>query len=120
MLENRAKGTYLPYGNMVTKILEETWYNFEEEREFKEGTTVIGTFILPSMHHYLKDENIIERTPLNKKKMNVISQKIPIEIESSDDSTMILITRDFPKILSGKIEVINGKINFIVHHFIPD
>lgn len=48
MIEIKEKGSHLPYINPVIEILEEIRYNFEDE-EFKEETSIIGTFVLPSM-----------------------------------------------------------------------
>lgn len=44
----QEKNSLLPYENLVTKNLEETWYDFGDE-EFMEKTIIIETFVLPSM-----------------------------------------------------------------------
>ena len=71
------------------------------------------------MKYELINGKIIENAPSNEKKRKSKNREIPIEIESLDDFPQILTTKYFLKIVSGKIDVINDKINFIVQHFIP-
>lgn len=119
MIEIMEKGPHHPYGNLVTKTLEEVGYNLEDE-EFKEETTIIGTFAIRSMQYEPKDGKIIEKAPSNENKIKSKTQEIPIEIESSNNSLQILTTKDLLKIISGKTNIINDKIHLIVLHFIPD
>lgn len=114
MLEIRTKYTPLPYGNLVTKILEKIRFNLDEKTNFNKKTTKIGKVILPSMHYELKNGKIIGKPITNKINRKHSSQNIPIEIIKSDDSSpQILTTRDLMKILCGKIDLLNEKTNFI-------
>lgn len=79
MIEINEKDTHLPFGNLVIEIMEETWYDFEDE-ELKEETTIIGTYVLPSMKYELPNGSFIEKAPSNEKKRKAKSQEIPIEI----------------------------------------
>lgn len=55
-MENKKEESCLPYGSLVTKVLEDTWYNFIDE-EFKGETTIIGFFftINGGWNHKWKD-----------------------------------------------------------------
>lgn len=64
---------------------------------------------------------VTKNTPSNEKKIKFKSQEIPIEIDNPDNSIPQLSTsKDMLKIISGKIDVVNCKIDFIVRQFIPD
>lgn len=45
MMENKKEGVCLPYGNLITKILEDTRCNFGDE-VFMDETTKIGKLVL--------------------------------------------------------------------------
>lgn len=70
MMENKKEEAFLPYGNLVTKILEETGYNFGDE-EFKGETTIIGNFVLPSMKFEIINGRITEK-PSSKSTKRII------------------------------------------------
>lgn len=83
MIEHMKGNTYLSYINLVTKILEETWYNFGDE-EFKEETTTIESIVLPSIKLQLINGKITEKAPssVNKRKLgqfpiNTHNQRFP-------------------------------------------
>lgn len=69
-MENKKEEAFLPYGNLVTKILEETGYNFGDE-EFKGETTIIGNFVLPSMKFEIINGRITEK-PSSKSTKRII------------------------------------------------
>lgn len=61
-MEHKKEWIYLPYGNLITKIQEDTWYNFGDE-EFKEKTTKIGKSILSSMKFDMVNGKITKKPP---------------------------------------------------------
>lgn len=88
MIESKEKGSHLPYRNLVIKILEETWFNFEYE-EFMEETTMIGISVLSSMQYELKYGKVTKMKLSNKKKREAKNQEVPIEMDNSDNSPYI-------------------------------
>lgn len=95
-------------------------YNFRDE-EFKGETTIIGKFVLPSMKFEIINRRITQNPSSNEKKRKSKSQEIPLEIDISNNIIPQLPTiKDILKIINGKIDVINDRIDFIVQHFILD
>lgn len=62
MLASKRKGIYIPYSNLVTKILEHTSFNFKRE-ESKEDVTKIGENALAMMMY----DTLNEKHPKERK-----------------------------------------------------
>lgn len=80
---NQKKGLCLPYANLITKILEYTRFNFEED-EFAEDVTKIGETVLATMRYEIIDGNLIEN-PSNEKKSKMDDQEAPFNVEDFDN-----------------------------------
>lgn len=70
---NRKEVVCLPYGNLITKIMEDTRYNFGDE-EFKEEKTKIGKSIPPSMKFKMVNVKITKNLSSNVKKKSELSR----------------------------------------------
>lgn len=60
MVGSKIKGTCLPYGNLITKILEHTDFNFRNKK-FLEDVTNIEEVYLEITRYGIIDGNVIEK-----------------------------------------------------------
>lgn len=67
MLGSKRKGIFLPYGNLVTNIMEYTRFNFGNE-VFGEDVTKIGQTTLAKIRYENIDGKLIEKHFKEKKK----------------------------------------------------
>lgn len=69
---------YLLYGNLITKILEHTRFNFGEEESVE--YVKIGEAFLTTMKCKIIDGKVIKKLS-NKNKRNVNDQEAPVDLE---------------------------------------
>lgn len=58
MIGSKKEGSCLPYGNLITKIMEHTGFNFWEEYYIKDATK-IGKLVLATMEYEIIDGKVI-------------------------------------------------------------
>lgn len=81
--ERKKEEECLPYGNMITKILAETWFNFGDEK-YKEYTTKTGNSVLPLMGFEIINGKFTKTHSSNEQKRKANSLETPIEIDNFD------------------------------------
>lgn len=114
---SKKKGVCLPYANLITKTLEHTRFNFEED-EFAEDVTKIGETVLATMRYEIIDGNLIENTS-NEKKSKMDDQEAPLDVEDFDsDIPQLPSYEDILKVIIMKLDTTNDEIDFITRHFI--
>lgn len=108
----------LPYGNLVTMILEHARYNFGEE-EYIEDVIKIGKSLLKwwdmrsSMEKWLK-------IPQIKEKGDGWTRNTYRSWEVWLHYYQLPLTKDPLEVIIKKLDVTNGKIDLITRHFIKD
>ena len=118
MIEIKKKGMWLPYGNLITQILEHAGFNFEKE-EFVEHVPKIGETVLISMKYEIINEKLTENTS-NENKTNANDQE-PLDLEDFDYIIPHLLSiEDLLKVNIKKIDITNDKIDYITRDFIKN
>lgn len=83
MMESKKEGVCLTYGNLLTKILEDTEYNFKDEK-YKEETTKIGNSVIPSIQFEIINGKVTENPSSGEKKIKINDKETPMEIYGFD------------------------------------
>lgn len=110
---------WLPYGNLITQILEHAGFNFEKE-EFVEHVPKIGETVLISMKYEIINEKLTENTS-NENKTNANDQEEPLDLEYFDyNMSQLPITGDLLKVIIQKNDTTNEKTDFITRQFVKD
>lgn len=119
MLGSKRKGIFLPYGNLVTNIMEYTRFNFGNE-VFGEDVTKIGQTTLAKIRYEIIDGKLIEKHFKEKKRRTKVPET-PVNLEVFDYHIHVI-----PSAEELRIEIIkkqkrkNDKINFLTFQFSQD
>lgn len=112
MLGSKRKGIFLPYGNLVTNIMEYTRFNFGNE-VFGEDVTKTGQTTLAKIRYKIIDGKLIEKH-FKEKNKRTEDQEAPVNLEDFDYHIHVI-----PSAEELHIEIIkkqkrtNEKINFL-------